>query len=169
VRHPWLRDEIALIRAALEAAKPVLGVCLGAQLLAAALGGRIYPHDHREIGWFEVTRAQEAARSPFAPWLPERLAAFHWHGDTYDLPPGATRLFESAACREQGFSAGVRALALQFHPEITPEMVREWARSGAAELTPSRFVQPPAALLAGVGHCAGGHALLDALLERLFS
>jgi GMP synthase-like glutamine amidotransferase len=165
---PWIADELASIRAALDAGKPVLGICLGSQLIAAALGAPVYRHATKEIGWFDVTRAVDAARSPFGAALPERLTAFHWHGDTYDLPSGAVRLFESVACREQGFSVGGRVLALQFHPEITPEMLGEWARTGADELVAAPWVQVPSALVAGSAHCAEGHAMLDALLGRLF-
>ena len=166
-RHPWLEVELDAIRAALDAGRPVLGLCLGSQLLAAAFGGRVYRSGRQEIGWFSVRRAVGADASPFGAMLPASLLAFHWHGDTFELPSGATRLFESDAFPEQGFSVGARVLALQFHPEITPAMVVEWSVVGVDDLAPAPSVQDAAALRAGVDHCAAGHALLDALLPRL--
>lgn len=167
-RHPWLDDERAAVGAALAARLPVLGICLGAQLIAAALGARVAPGPRKEIGWYEVTRAAEATASPFAAAAPARITTFHWHGDGFALPPGAVRLFSSAACREQGFAIGTQVLALQFHPEVDAAMVARWARVGADELDGAPGVQSPAALLAGVGAAADGHALLDALLPLLF-
>lgn len=166
-RHPWLDAEIAFLREALASDRPVLGICLGSQLLAAALGARVARHTEQEIGWFEVTRAADAQASGFADLLPARLTTLHWHGDAYDLPAGATRLYSSAACREQGFSLGRRVLALQFHPEMTADMLPSWI---AHEPPPAgRWCQSGPELMAGLVHAPANHDLLDALLARLFA
>ncbi|MGH9785594.1 MAG: type 1 glutamine amidotransferase, partial [Terriglobia bacterium] len=126
-RYPFLRDEQRLIRQAAEAGIPVLGICLGAQLIAAALGARVYPGPHKEIGWYPV---EVTPQDDFTAALPSRFTAFHWHGDTFDLPPGATRLFRSDLYENQGFRWGRNVLAIQFHLEITAAMVDEWLDDG---------------------------------------
>lgn len=121
---PWLAAEKQAIRAAIEAGKTVIGVCLGAQLIASALGASVRPGTYREIGWFDLQREEGAERSPLAGLLPERFSAFHWHGDTFDLPPDALLLASSEACRNQIFSVGERVLGFQCHLETTPETAR---------------------------------------------
>jgi len=121
---------------------PVLGICLGAQLIAAALGARVYPGPQKEIGWYavEVTTPGD----DFAAGLPARFMAFHWHGDTFDLPPGATRLFRSDVYENQGFRWGRNVCAIQFHMEINAAMVDEWLADGGCqrELTAVPDVNP---------------------------
>jgi GMP synthase-like glutamine amidotransferase len=137
-RLPWLRHEKRLVREAIEAERPVLGICLGAQLMASALGARVYPGIHKEIGWFPV----DACRSPgdtFA--LPDRLDVFHWHGETFDLPPHAVHLARSDGCLHQAFQVGPRALALQFHLETTPDSADAILTHCGHELIPGRYVQ----------------------------
>jgi GMP synthase-like glutamine amidotransferase len=137
---PWLRQEREFIRAAIEAGKAVLGVCLGAQLIASALGARVYPNTAKEIGWFPVTSVSNPeGASVFA--FPPRMTVFHWHGETFDLPPGAALLARSEACKHQAFQVGRRVIGLQFHLETTPEAARALAVQCRGELTPSRFVQ----------------------------
>jgi GMP synthase-like glutamine amidotransferase len=166
-RDPWLSAEIAFLRAVLATGTPVLGICLGSQLLAAALGARVARHSAQEIGWFEVTRAADADASPFADLLPARLTTLHWHGDAYELPAGATRLFSSAACTEQGFSVGARVLALQFHPEMTADMLPTWIQH---EPPPAgRWCQSGPEIMAGLVHAPPNHRMLDASLARLFA
>lgn len=127
-RHPFLGDEIRLLREALATGAPALGVCLGAQLLAAAGGARVYPGPAPEVGWLPVTRLTED------PWLrdwPRRFEPLHWHGDTFDLPEGAVRLASSERYENQAFRLG-RALGLQFHVEATTEMAEAWMRDTTA-------------------------------------
>jgi len=131
-RYPFLRDEQRLIRQAAEAGFPVLGICLGAQLIAAALGGKVYPGPRREIGWHEVevTASPEGATDELTAGLPPRFTAFHWHGDTFDLPPGATRLFRSALYENQGFRWGrhVAASICSYPFRSVKNVVRFWNR-----------------------------------------
>lgn len=162
--HPWLRAERTFIRAHVAADKPALGICLGAQFLADALGGRVMQNPQLEIGWFPVEFTAEA-RAQFSA-LPESLDVLHWHGDTFELPVGATRLATSAACANQGFLHG-RTLALQFHPEMT--------RDGAAALVAAENPQPAASVQSGEqilgapeARFADAHALLRGLLPAVF-
>jgi len=138
-RLPWLRAEKDLIRRAIEAEKKILGVCLGAQLIANALGARVYPNAEKEIGWHEI-RAVDSS-DPQAFRFPASCEAFHWHAETFDLPPGAALLAESAACRNQAFQIGRNIIGLQFHLETTPDTARQFVTSGRSDLTPGQFVQ----------------------------
>src|SRR4051812_21849502 len=122
-RLPWLRGEIELLREALAARTPLLGICLGAQLLAAAAGAEVRRADAPEIGWFEVARAGE---DPVLGALPPTFTAYEWHSYTFELPAGAVELARSAVC-PQAFRIGQAAWGVQFHPEVTPAIVREWA------------------------------------------
>ena len=143
---PWLAPEKQFIRHAIEAGTPVLGLCLGAQLIANALGARVSRNREKEIGWFpvEATPADGTALFRFPP----SIEVFHWHGETFDLPPGAVRLARSTGCENQAFQFGRSALALQFHLETTPAAVRAMVKHCGAELQPARYVQSAAEILA---------------------
>ena len=135
--YPFLTSETACIAARLAARRPVLGICLGAQLMAAALGARVYPGAHgAEIGWSPIEAAPGPADSPewFAPLLAPGLAVFHWHGDTFDLPPGASHLAKTELYMNQSFSIDNFALGLQFHPEVTETGLERWYVGHAYEL-----------------------------------
>jgi GMP synthase-like glutamine amidotransferase len=147
--HPWLVAEKRFVARVLERGVPVLGICLGAQLVAHALGARVRPNAEREIGWFPVERTAGAGPSAL-DGLPRRFTAFHWHGETFDLPQGAVHLASSAACRNQAFMHG-RALALQFHLEVLPSGVADLCVHGADDLRPGRHVQTPEEMLGDPG------------------
>ena len=147
-QYPWLADEQRFIRAAIDAGKHVLGICLGAQLIAAALGARVGPNPQREIGWFPVTSNQQGAADAIATLLNDSLLAFHWHGDTFELPPGCRRLASSEACRNQAFSFEQRVFGFQFHLETTPKSARALIEHCASELDDSRYVQSAHEILA---------------------
>ena len=123
---PYLEREARWIAQAMEAGRPVLGVCLGAQLIAKALGARVYRNPVKEIGWFEIELTGEGAADPLFAGAAQRETVFQWHGETFDLPPGARWLASSPACRHQAFRIGDSAYALQFHLEVTPEMIADW-------------------------------------------
>jgi len=126
-RFPHLRDEILLASDALRLEVPILGVCLGAQVLAAAAGARVYRGPAQEIGWFPTTLTAAGRADPILGLLPGEAMVFHWHGDTFDPPPGATLLASSRLYEQQAFRLSPRAWGVQFHPEITEAMVDDWA------------------------------------------
>lgn len=125
-RYPFLATEVALIERALARGLPVLGICLGSQLLAKALGARVYPNARKEIGWLPIFPTAAARDDPLFRPFGHGEVVFHWHGDTFDLPAGATLLASSTACRHQAFRYGRSAYGLQFHVETTPAMIAEW-------------------------------------------
>lgn len=132
-RYPWLEDEIAGLRSRLRRRLPTLGICLGAQLMAAALGARVYPGPAKEIGWSGLTLTQEGRRSCVAAL--EGAQVLHWHGDTFDLPEGAVRLASTALTPNQAFALGGHALATQFHAEVDGAAIESWLIGHTCELT----------------------------------
>ncbi len=124
---PWLRREQGLVERAIADGRPVLGICLGSQLLAQSLGAKVYRNQQKEIGWFNIHFTQAAARDPLFVGLDGPETVFHWHGETFDLPDGAELLASSDACRHQAFRHG-SIYGLQFHLEVTPGMVADWCR-----------------------------------------
>lgn len=163
---PWLREEKHFIAAAIAGKKAVLGICLGAQLIASALGSRVYPGREQEIGWFPIF-AEPTTSNTFA--FPASAEVFHWHGETFDLPPGAVLLASSAACQNQAFQLGERVIGLQCHLETTPASAAELLDHCAGELQPSlRYVQSEAVLRAApAASYAGVNQLLEKILEYL--
>jgi GMP synthase (glutamine-hydrolysing) len=133
-QHPHLRDELRLIEAALRAGAPVLGICLGSQLLAAALGARVAPAPAKEIGWFAVTPKPAAASDRLFGPLPASFVALHWHGDVFELPGGATSLASSAMTKHQAFRYGDHAYGILFHVEATPLEVQAMVDASRDEL-----------------------------------
>jgi GMP synthase-like glutamine amidotransferase len=138
-KYPWLVHEKKFIYEAIKSGKAVLGICLGAQLIASVMGARVYKNPVKEIGWFPVCRIPVNDKSVFC--FPESLKVFHWHGETFDLPVGATRLAASAACKNQGFQLGKKVIALQFHLETTPESAWSIVHNCREELVPSAYIQ----------------------------
>jgi len=137
-QFPWLKDEKIFVAEAVHAGKAVLGICLGAQLIAAALGGQVYTAPEKEIGWFPVAAE---SNPPGAFVFPESMTVFHWHGETFDLPIGALHLAGSAGCRHQAFQIGAHVLGLQFHLETTPASAEALIANCRHELVPQRYVQ----------------------------
>ena len=122
-RYPYLRDEIALIESALEAGRPVLGVCLGSQLLAAALGANVRRAEHREIGWYPVRLRGAANDDSLMRGMPGEFVAAHWHSDIFDLPASAVALASSELTEVQAFRYGANAWGLLFHAEMTERII----------------------------------------------
>ena len=125
-RYPWLAEEVRLLQRAIEARRPVLGICLGAQLIAKAQGARVWHGPRAEVGWFDVEGTEASRRDPLFAAFPPRYTVFQWHGDTFDLPNNATRLAQSSAYPQQAFRCGDHVYALQYHLEVTADIVDGW-------------------------------------------
>ena len=139
-KHPWLREEDALIKSLLAASIPTFGVCLGGQLLAKAAGARVGPASEEEVGWYDVELTAEAKDDPVFRELPERFRALQWHSYGFDLPQGAVALATSPVCL-QAYRLGERAWGVQFHPEVNTKILQGWlrhpeARGRAFDLAP---------------------------------
>ena len=163
--YPWLSVEKKFIKAAIDANKVVLGVCLGAQLIAEVLGAKVSKNPHREIGWFSIKRDSALLGTRFASVFPEQFEAFHWHGDTFDVPANAVAIGASEACQHQGFVVGDRIVALQFHLETTPQSAAELIDHGGDELDSSQYVQTAQQMLSHTEGFSGLRPILMALLE----
>lgn len=141
---PWLVQEKHFIHNAIQAGKAVLGICLGAQLIANALGAPVYPNSVKEIGWFPIQGLQTTSEHTFC--FPPMTEVFHWHGETFDLPTGAVRLAMSEGCENQAFQLGRSVIGLQFHLEFTPESAQQIVSHCRAELIPAKYVQSEASI-----------------------
>lgn len=166
-RYPWLKLEKQTIKAAIDAGKTVIGICLGAQLIASALGAAVKPGRHREIGWFDLQRQPGADQSPLSDLLPERFPAFHWHGDTVELPEGAQLLASSEACQNQIFSIGDNVLGLQCHLETTPRTATALIENCGDELDGSHYVQSAEDMLAERERFAAINAMAERVIGRM--
>lgn len=138
-KFPWLVSEKRFIREAVDSSTPVLGVCLGAQLIAGAAGASVYRNSVKEIGWFPIQGI--ASNDPSLFSFPQSADVFHWHGETFDLPHGAARIAKSEGCENQAFQLGRSVIGLQFHLETTPKTAREIVSECRDELTDSPYVQ----------------------------
>lgn len=132
--YPFLSDEVSILQARLEEDRPTLGICLGAQLMARALGARVYPGTGKEIGWAPLTLVNTQQLPAFRYFDREATSVLHWHGDTFDLPAGATLLASTSNYRNQAFKYGKRSLGLQFHPEVLPADFEHWLIGHACEI-----------------------------------
>ncbi len=144
--HVWLGTEKRFIARAMDAGKQVLGICLGAQLIASAAGARVHPNDCKEIGWFPVERTAGAGATDVGGVLAERAEVFHWHGETFDLPHGAVHLARSRGCENQAFALNDRIVGLQYHLETTPQSADALLDHCRHELVDAPFVQSASAI-----------------------
>ena len=131
--YPFIHDELRVLRARLDAGRPTLGLCLGCQMIARALGARVYPGGRKEIGWKPLTLTEGGRNSPLAPFA-DGAPVLHWHGDTFDLPEGAELLASTDLYPNQAFAWGEHALALQFHVEATAQGLERWFIGHACEI-----------------------------------
>ena len=143
-RYPYLATSLLWIREAIDAGVPVLGICLGSQLLAKALGSEVRPNGIKEIGWYPIELLPQAAEDRLFNGCEPKNIVFQWHGDTFDLPAGAVQLARSSHCEQQAFRYGDSAYGLQFHMEVTPAMVETWLQEPAncGELASLDYIRP---------------------------
>lgn len=163
-KYSWLVEEKEYLSEMISKRKKVIGICLGSQLIAEALGAKVYDNIQKEIGWFNI-RAQ--ADNDLLNLLPEEITAFHWHGQTYDLPIACERLYSSDATLNQGFIYKNRVLALQFHLEIKPEGVIDIIEAGRNDLTEGEFVQSEKTILAEKAHFQNNRRVLFKILDYM--
>jgi len=141
-RYPFLRDEDLFIKEAIQRGKWILGICLGAQLMAKALGARVFRAPVKEIGWYDVSLTRIGSIDPLFRRLPKTFSVFQWHEDTFEMPHGAILMATSSLVPHQAFRYGENAYGLQFHLEVTQEMIREWMESYEEEFKSFQPSQP---------------------------
>lgn len=166
-KFPWLMREKRFIEQAIRAGKTILGICLGAQLIADVLGAKVFRNREKEIGWFPLQWTPAARRTSLFDFMPEQTSALHWHGDTFPLPAGSIRLAGSQACENQGFLYNGRVVGLQFHWEATEESLRALIRNCGDEIVSGSFIQAPEALLSDGRRIERTNKLMARLLNNL--
>ena len=167
LRYPWLASEMDFVKEAIDAQKVILGICLGAQLIARVLGAAVYPNLHKEIGWFPITKVASASTTPFGEILPDELTVFHWHGETFDLPKGSIQLARSDACQNQAFIYGDRIVALQFHLETSKQSAEDLIKHCSDELAMGKYIQPESELLSDLSRFETIHTEMERVLDYL--
>jgi GMP synthase (glutamine-hydrolysing) len=165
--HPWMEEEIAWVKEFIRLERPVLGICLGAQIIAAALGEEVYPGPHREIGWYNLQFFPSLGNYKIFNDLPVTRKVFHWHGDTFDIPGEATRIAASQAFPNQGFIYRNKVMALQFHLEVTPESVKELVDNCRDELVEGPYIQSEEKILSEQKHFQSNQEVLFQFLDYL--
>ncbi|SVC07140.1 uncharacterized protein METZ01_LOCUS259994 [marine metagenome] len=166
--HPWLALEQELIREAIAADKVVLGICLGAQLIASAQGAGVFRNLTPEIGWFRIEAVERPERSPFSQLLESVPEVLHWHGDTFEIPPAATHLARSEGCERQAFLLGDRVLALQFHLEMTRNGLGDLVEHCRDELREGPWIQSEREMLGDEKRFERANELMRAVLDLLY-
>ncbi len=166
--YQWLKPEKEFIKKAIDANKVVVGICLGAQLIADVLGAVVHKHHMKEIGWFPVSLTPLGWDSPIFSKLPATFEAFHWHGDTFRIPKGALHIASSECCPNQAFIYGDRVIGLQFHIETMPEGVKALMEKCAHEFKEeSEYIQEPDKVLEQIDKCAKLNETLFLLLDSI--
>lgn len=163
--YPWLTVEKKYIEQAIKKNKSVIGICLGAQLISDVLGAKVYKNPHKEIGWFPVTKIPQAEKIPHVSALPRQFTAFHWHGDTFDVPKGAVLVASSKACVNQAFIYKEKVLGLQFHLEITAEGVRRLLKNCSDEIKDGEYIQSKEEIEKGVANITTINTIMVSLLD----
>lgn len=165
--YPWLKTEKEFIKSAIDAGKTVIGICLGAQLIAEVMGAKIYKNKYREIGWFNIETNPQIEQTVLKNIFPPRIEVFHWHGDTFDIPQNAIPIASNAATQNQGFIFDSRVIALQFHLETTPASARALIENCRDELDNSKYVQDENEFLSNPNRFNSTNHLMYQILDRL--
>ena len=165
-RYPWLKAEKKFIRQSMATGKMVLGICLGAQLIAQVLGANVAKNPQKEIGWFPVRLTPEAQKVPVFQGIPEELMAFHWHGDTFEIPKGAIHIASSEACANQAFVLG-RIYGLQFHLESSRESIERLIKNCGDEVTHGKYIQDAEKIRSCMGYLKETDLTLSLILDHI--
>ncbi len=163
----WLKEEKQLIKQAIDANKTVIGICLGAQLIAQVLGAKVYRNMEKEIGWFDVSLTAEGKESKLLQGFDNDFTVFHWHGDTFDLPKGAVHLIQTAACKNQAYVYKEKVLGLQFHFEVTENTLGKMIENGKEELVDGNYIQTEIKMLSNSNYILSNNVKLFTILDRL--
>jgi GMP synthase-like glutamine amidotransferase len=166
-KYKWLPIEIDFIKTAIENGKTVIGICLGSQLIATALGSKVYPNTYKEIGWFPI-QIDEFGGNPLFN-IPQSSNVFHWHGDTFDLPDGAIRLASSEACPNQAFLYKHRVIGLQFHLEVTESSIKQMIENGSNDLKEGKYIQSIEEINKGISNAKQNNKSIFQLLDYIQS
>lgn len=164
--NPWLRQEKKFISSVIKQNKAVLGICLGAQLIAETIGGKVYPHVHEEIGWWDVHFSENVKNYDLFEGLSEQLSLFQYHGDTFDLPTDAVWLAASEASKNQAFIYKDNVLGLQFHPEFSKAQLENIVSKHGEDITPGPYTQMPKEFLTKTNNFAQAKEFLFTLLDN---
>lgn len=160
-------NEKKFIREAIKNGKVVIGICLGSQLIAEVLGSEIFPNKQKEIGWFDVELTETGKSTFIFGGFDSTFTAFHWHGETYNLPAETTHLFQSKACENQGFLYKENVLGIQFHFEVTANSLQMMLENGATELIENETVQSPEEILRNTGFIENSNKMMFQILNQM--
>ena len=161
----WIKNELAFIKTTIDAGKKVLGICLGSQLIASAMGANVYKNKQKEIGFLNINFTPESQGIDFLKHFPATCSVFQWHGDTFDIPEGCTRVASSKACVNQAFVYNSRVVALQFHLEISSRAIDNMIENCGDELVCDQYVQDASTIRQGLKSLNEKHALLFTFLD----
>lgn len=166
-KYAWLKEEKRFIKQAVDGSKIILGICLGSQLIAEVLGAKVFSNRYKEIGWFKINTTKEAKENDIFNFFPNETVVFHWHGDTFNLPSGAVQLAENEVCKNQAFIYDERVIALQFHIEVTEQLLNEMLDGGNDELINADYIQTEDEIRNGIHYCKETNLLLHNLLDNI--
>lgn len=165
--YPWIINEKSFIHGAIDSGKVIIGLCLGGQLIADAIGGKVTKNSHTEIGWFPIKLTDAAKTSPLFSFFPEKPKVFHWHGDTFNnLPENAVCIASSDACAHQAFIYNKKVFGFQFHLETTPKIINDLIDECSDEMVPGKYVQTQEVLLK-IEHCTQANLWMNNFLTKL--
>jgi GMP synthase-like glutamine amidotransferase len=168
--YPWLESEKEYIRRAIDAHGKILGICLGAQLIASALGARVTKNNHKEIGWFPIRKTESGCNSKLLKNIPDSCLALHWHGDTFDIPYNARHEVSSDACNNQLFTYNNRVIGMQFHFEATEESIDALIDNCGSELVTELYIQDADTIQKyAKEYCENSHKYLSAIIRNLLN
>ncbi len=165
--YDWMYAEKRFIEKTITAGKTVIGICLGAQMIADVLGAKVYKNKEKEIGWFPVYGTAEAQNHPLFDFIAPELSVFHWHGDTFALPHSAVHLFYSEATRNQAFIYAEKVIGLQFHFEANAGSINQMVENGLAELTPGEYIQSVEEIGSELHRIEQNNQIMFEILNRL--